>query len=269
MRETTRPLILWLCAAALSISLDVAARPLQQVLNEGNLRVGVVLSTPWALRDGGELRGFEIDVAERLAADMSVAADIRVYPWERLIPALEAGEIDLIASGLTITPDRALHVNFSAPYASGGIALATNLASTSSVERLDDLDDPQFKIAAIEGSVAVELAGRILPNAELVLFEDSQSAGRALADGSVDGYLEDEPVPRFLALEHPAAIDVPLGRPLLETQAGFAVSKGDPDFLALLNAWIVARTADTWLPTTHDYWFESLRWREPRERRPR
>ncbi len=44
--------------------------------------------------------------------------------------------------------------------------------------------------------------------------------------------------------------------------AGFAVNKGDPDFLAFLNAWITARNADTWLPTTASYWFESLRWRE-------
>jgi polar amino acid transport system substrate-binding protein len=44
--------------------------------------------------------------------------------------------------------------------------------------------------------------------------------------------------------------------------AGFAVNKGDPDFLAFLNAWITAHKADTWLPTTASYWFESLRWRE-------
>jgi polar amino acid transport system substrate-binding protein len=43
---------------------------------------------------------------------------------------------------------------------------------------------------------------------------------------------------------------------------GFAVNKGDPDFLAFLNAWIQAREADTWLPTTAGYWFKSLRWRE-------
>ena len=78
----------------------------------------------------------------------------------------------------------------------------------------------------------------------------------------VHGLLEDEPVPTFLALEHPDVIDVPLPRPLLVSRAGFAVNKGDPDFLAFLNAWITAREADTWLPTTTAYWFESLRWRE-------
>lgn len=238
-------------------------RPLQEVLNSGSLRVGVALATPWALRDSeGELAGFEVAVATQLASDLGVAADIRVYPWERLILALEAGEIDLIAAGLTITPERALHVNFSNPYASGGISLATNLASTSDVKRFEDLNSSSYHIAAVEDSVAAELALRLLPNAVLESFPSSEAASEALAAGEVDGLLEDEPVPSFLALEHPNRIDLPIGRPLLQTQFGFAVNKGDPDFVILLNAWIVARTADTWLPTTHAYWFESLRWRD-------
>jgi len=80
--------------------------------------------------------------------------------------------------------------------------------------------------------------------------------------GEVHGYLEDLPVPTFLALEHPGIIDVPLARPLLVSRVGFAVNKGDPDFIAFLNAWITAREADTWLPTTTAYWFDSLGWRE-------
>src|SRR5437660_1348313 len=84
-----------------------------------------------------------------------------------------------------------------------------------------------------------------------------EAARGALLAGKVDGYLEDEPVPTFLALENPSTIDLPLGQPLLTSSAGFAVIKGDPDFLAFLNAWIVSREDDTWLRTTNDYWFKS------------
>ncbi len=238
------------------------ARPLQQVLNEGTLRVGVVLSTPWTLRDAdGELAGFEIDVARKLAEDMELEADIRVYEWDRLILALEAGEIDVIAAGLAVTLERALHVNFSEPYALGGVALATNLVNTSNVRELQDLNTGTRKIGAVEGSVATALAQRILPRAELVVFENVESAGNALVAGEIDGFLEEEPVPTFLALENPAMVDVPVARPLLETPTAFAVAKGDPDFVFLLNAWIEARNADTWLPTTTNYWFRSLAWR--------
>ena len=69
-------------------------------------------------------------------------------------------------------------------------------------------------------------------------------------------------MPTFLALENPDKIDVPLDRPLLVSKEGFAVNKGDPDFLAFLNSWIVSREADTWLPTTINYWFKTLRWKD-------
>jgi polar amino acid transport system substrate-binding protein len=241
----------------------VQARNLQQVLNTGTLRVGVTLYAPWAARAAnGELVGFEVDVAKQLGADMRVKVELRAYETDRLIPALESGEIDLIAAGLTITPARALHVNFSQPYAEGGVGLATQVARTANVKKLEDLDDGAYTLAAVEGSVAVQLARRLFPRAKLRQLDSVDAATRALLAGEVDGYLEDEPVPTFLALDNPGMIDVPLARPLLMSKEGFAVNKGDPDFLAFLNAWIVAREADTWLPTTTSYWFKSLRWRE-------
>jgi polar amino acid transport system substrate-binding protein len=240
-----------------------AARSLQQVLNSGTLRVGVALFTPWATRTGnGDLVGFEVDVARQVAADMGVKAELLTYEFDRLIPALEAGEIDLIASGLTVTPERALHVNFSQPYAESGISLATHLQSTQDVRRLEDLDDPAYTLAAVEGSVAVDVVARLLPRAKLRQFPSVEAASAALIAGDVHGYLEDEPIPAYLALENPTVVDVPLARPLLQSRAAFAIGKGDADFLAFLNAWITAREADTWLPTTTSYWFESLRWRQ-------
>jgi polar amino acid transport system substrate-binding protein len=254
----------WLAAGAAVLSSGPAgARDLQEVLNTDTLRVGVALFAPWAVRrPDGELVGFEIDVAKQLATDLGVKAAISTYDVERLIPALEAGEIDIIAAGLTITPERALHVNFSVPYASSGIALATHVERTAAVADLAALDDPAYSIAAVEGSVAIELARRVLPRAKVTVFPSAAEASAALVAGDVHGYLEDEPVPTFLSLENPGVVDLPLAEPLLVSRAGFAVGKGDPDFLAFLNAWITAHEADTWLPTTTGYWFKSLRWQE-------
>jgi polar amino acid transport system substrate-binding protein len=249
--------------AALAASGEAAARDLQDVLNSGTLRVGVTLFAPWATRTaGGELVGFEVDVARQLAADMGVEAQLLAYDVDRLVPALESGEIDLIAAGLTITPERALHVNFSAPYAESGVGLATHVERTASVSDAADLDSETYTIAAVEDSVGAQLARRLWPRARVQLFPSIEAASKALLAGEVHGYVEDEPVPTFLALENPRVVDVPTGRPLLVSPAGFAVNKGDPDFIAFLNAWITARNADTWLPTTASYWFESLRWQE-------
>jgi polar amino acid transport system substrate-binding protein len=248
---------------ALALGGEAAARDLQDVLNSGTLRVGVTLFAPWAARaPDGEFLGFEVDVARQLAADMGVEAQLLAYDVDRLVPALEGGEIDLIAAGLTITPERALHVNFSEPYAESGVGLATHVERTASVTDAAALDSETISIAAVGDSVGAELARRLWPRARVQIFPSVEAASKALLSGEVHGYVEDEPVPTFLALENPGVIDVPTGRPLLRSPAGFAVNKGDPDFLAFLNAWITAREADTWLPTTASYWFESLRWRE-------
>ena len=197
---------------------------------------------------------------ERLAALHLEAKGYQIVG--RNVRISNTGEIDIVAAGLAIRSERALHVNFSQPYAAGGIALATNSARTSRVQRFEDLDAETYKVAAVESSVAVALARRLLPNASLVTFASTEEASAALVEGSVDAYLEDEPVPTFLALEHEGTIDLPLARPLLQSRSGFAVNKGDADFLAFLNAWIVEREDDTWLPTTQRYWFKSLEWRE-------
>jgi polar amino acid transport system substrate-binding protein len=264
MRTHARRTVLTLCAIMMALALPVAshARTLQQVLNGGTLRVGVVLATPWVLRKpDGELTGFEIDVAKQLAQDMGLKVEFQIYGWDRIIKALERGEVDLIAAGLSITPERALHVNFSRPYAEGGITLAASTERTAGATDLASLNSDRYTIAVVAKTVAEELAHRVLPQAKLAVFADADAARAALVGGSVDGYLDEEPVPTFLALENPDKIDVPLAEPLLRAPTAFAVNKGDPDFLAYLDAWITARDADTWLGTMHDYWFGTLLWR--------
>ena len=254
-----------LCALCASLLLcDLAtARTLQQIRNSGELRVAIALASPWAMRDrDDEFLGYEIDIAQALAADIGTEVRFVLYDNDELLTAVEIGEADIVVSALPITAQSALHVNFSAPHTSGGLTLATSLDSTRSIENLSDLDDPAYSLAVVAESGAAQLAQRLLPRMELREFVTAAEAADALVRGAVDAYLEEEPVPNFLALEHTGSIDVPVARPLLERRSGFAIAKGDADFLAYLNAWIVAREDDTWLPTTFRYWFRSLRWRD-------
>ena len=188
--------------------------------------------------------------------------DFKVYNWADILPALLDRKIDIIIAGMVITPQRALKINFSQPYASSGIGLATNIELTKDFNGLGDLNKTGVKLAAITGTVSEDLARRIFPEATLLDFQKSEEAIRAVINSQVHGYVENNPLPTFIALENPEKVDEPLSKPLLTTRAGFAVNKGDPDFLNFLNAWIVAREADSWLESAHDYWFNSLRWRK-------
>ena len=236
---------------------------LNHVLESGKLQVGVSLFTPWVLKDKkGDLIGFEIDVATQLAKDLGVQLEIKEFNWDAILPALLAKKIDIIVAGMVITPQRALQVNFSQPYADSGIGLATNIPLTKQFTGLEDLNQPHIKIGVVAETVAEDLANRIFPTATIQKFQKSEKAGKALVQGHLHGYVEHNPLPTFLSLEHPETIDEPLSEPLLSTKAGFAVNKGDPDFIQFLNAWIVARDADAWLTAAHNYWFKTLNWRQ-------
>ena len=233
-----------------------------KVLEDGILRVGVSLFTPWTMKDkNGELVGFEIDVAKKISKDMGVTPKLISYDWGKLIPALNEGKIDIIIAGMAITPKRALKVNFSLPYATSGISLATNIELTKNINSVEELNSPSIKIGVISATVSESLARRIFDKATISVFQKSKVAEDAIITGKIHVYMESKPIPRFIALERPEKVDVPLSEPLLITKAGFAINKGDADFLSFLNSWIISRKADTWLQSTHDYWFESFKWK--------
>jgi len=242
---------------------------LERVLEKGTLRVGVSLFTPWTIKHSdGKLVGYEIDVAKQLAKDLGVKPEFQVLEWEKIIPTLLNREIDIIVAGIIITPQRALKVNFSQPYDSSGIGLVTNIALTKTFKSPKDLNRPDVIIASVTGTISEDLARRVFSKATLKTFPTSQEAIEAVKSGKVHGYVEHEAITTFVALDHPEIVDEPLSKPLLETKAGFAVNKKDPDFINFLNAWIIAHEADTWLASVHKYWFEGVEWRKDIQKTP-
>ena len=97
---------------------------IEEVQDRGTLRVGLGLFEPWsACNAAGELIGFEIDVATKVAEDMGVEVEFVRTNWSYIIPSLIAKEFDVIISGMTILPERNLKVNFTSPYNAAGVYL--------------------------------------------------------------------------------------------------------------------------------------------------
>jgi polar amino acid transport system substrate-binding protein len=251
-------LILLLLLAPTAAFADV----LEDVLERGTLRVGVSLFTPWAMKDkSGELTGFEIEVAKKLAAEMGVAPEFRVLPWADVVDALNGGDIDVIISGMAITPRRALQLNFTRPYAESGVALATNTALTRDIGSLDALNRPGIVIAVVDKTLGADVAELVFDQAELRTLATNAEAEQLVLDGKAHGYVASDIEAGFLALDHPDKVDLPLSKPLLSSVSGMGVRRGEQELLNFLNAWITARTADQWLPSQHKYWFKTLQWR--------
>jgi polar amino acid transport system substrate-binding protein len=234
-----------------------------QILARGFIRIGVSPFVPWTLeKPFGELAGFEIDVGRKLAADMGVEAQFVVHDWDDIIPALERGDIDVIAAGMAITPSRALRVNFSLPYSQSGVSLAANRTLTKDVNSLEDLNSKGVPIAVVEETLAHDIAVKLFERADLKSYKTASQAEAALITGTVQAYVASVPEVNFLALRFPADVDVPLSKPLSGSGAGFGVARGQQELLNFLNAWVLSRTADGWIDTIYEYWFETLEWSE-------
>lgn len=252
-----------LCLTAWLVPASALADVFSDIMARGSVKIGVSAFVPWTVvKPDGELLGFEVDVGEKIASDMGVKAEFRVYEWDQIIAALQKGEIDMIAAGMAITPQRALQVAFSNPYFASGVTLAANIGATKDIDSLEALNQPGMTIVTVSGTLAHDVASRVFGESDLMVVASATEAEEAVIDGTAVGYVASVPEARFLSLIHPEAVDLPLGKPLISSEAGFAVKIGEQNWLNFLNAWITARQADKWLSSTHEYWFGTLSWQE-------
>jgi len=234
---------------------------LSDILKKKEITVGVTILAPWTMKNKeGKLIGFEIDIANQLAKDLGVKVKFKQYQWHKMIPALKKGEIDIIASGLSITPKRALEINFSNPYSTSGYGLVSNLELTKDFTSIKDLNNEKVYIAVVEDTVSADLAKKVFPLAKLDIRKTAKDATSAVVNGSVHAFISSSPVPEFVSLKNPEKVDLPLKKPLLTTREAFAIRKGNQEMLNFLNSWIVAHLADEWIKSSHSYWFHTLKW---------
>ena len=237
---------------------------LEQVLDKNRLRVGFSTFVPWAMKDKtGGYTGFEIEVAKRLAEDMEVAVEFVPTRWSGIIPALLTGKFDIIIGGMGITPARNLKVNFSDPYEYTGMSIIANRQLAGDRSRLEDFNSAELEIVARIGTTAAAAAQRHLPQARLRLFDDEGQALQEVLNNRAVAMVASQPFPEFQSLRYPEQLYLPLeGKTFTREPIGFAVRKGDSDFLNFLNNWIRVRHADGWLQERYDYWFTTREWQD-------
>ena len=120
----------------------VSESTVEQVLKRGVLRVGMSTFVPWAMKDkNGELIGFEIDVAKKVAEDMGVKAEFIPTKWAGIIPALLTGKFDVIIGGMGIIPKRNLKVNFTIPYDYSGMSMVAHRELAKGFASLEDFNN--------------------------------------------------------------------------------------------------------------------------------
>jgi polar amino acid transport system substrate-binding protein len=235
-----------------------------RIVENGALRVGMSGNQPplnFRSRSGN-MMGFDVDITRGLAAMMGVEPRIVVMPFGELIGALERGELDLVISGLTITPARNMKVPFVGPYQLSGKSILTKSSTLAQADDTSDLNQPALKLAALSGSTSEEFVKAFLPKATLTPTENYDSAIEMLRKDEVQAVVADFEICVLSALRFPDDRLVTLTRPLTVEPLGIAVAPGDPLFLNLIENNVAALEAAGLFEGLSGRWFKSGGWVE-------
>lgn len=248
-------------AAAQDSRADLSkASVIEQIKEAGVIKIGLSLFTPWSMRDKkGDMIGFELDVGRKLAADMGVEVEFIPTAWDGIIPALVSGKFDVIISGMSVTPERNLTVNFSDPYAYSGLTILANTAMTQGMA-LEDFNSPSVTFAARRGATPATVIPQLFPEATLLLFDEDGAATQEVLNGNAHATMASEPTPSAEARKNPETLSVPFDQTFLATGEAFAYRKGDPDASNFFNNWIGINWKNGWLKERNDYWFKGTDW---------
>jgi polar amino acid transport system substrate-binding protein len=137
-------------------------------------------------------KGFDVDVVSYVASDLGLKLVVNDSDFDALQSglALNAGQCDLAASAMTITPTRAAKLGFSDGYYNSEQSLL--VAAASGIHGLDDLVDK--KVGVQKGSTGEMYAEQNAHGADIVSFPSDAQMYAAIKAGQVDALLQDLPV---------------------------------------------------------------------------
>ena len=240
---------------------------LDRILSRGELRVGMSGDMPPFTMETkeGQLIGLDADLAAAIAKTMNVKLNVQRIAFAELLPALEAGRIDMIISNMTMTPERNLKAFFIGPYFTSGKGLLTKRSTLAEVTHMHELNSPQFTFVTVKGTTSESVVQSGAPQAINLAAESFDQAVQAVADGTADAMIADYPVCFVAAFRHQDAGLVPVKAPITYEPIGIAMPKGDPHLAnwienllhGLQKAGYMAKLKDRWFG--HPDWLDELK----------
>ncbi|MBS1169975.1 MAG: amino acid transporter rane protein, family / amino acid transporter substrate-binding [Burkholderiaceae bacterium] len=190
-------------------SKDSASRQLPPTKREpagkrGVLRIGTyAIYEPFSYQANGRIIGLDIELANLIGEKLGKRVDVTDMHFEALIPALQAGKIDLALSNFNVTDERKKLVNFSLPYIENDISVlvrkgepvggggnkpaeTVGSANTSSVKLTSSADLKGKRLGVLLGSVHDTYAMKHYPDATILQYKSPSDMVLAVKSGKVD-----------------------------------------------------------------------------------
>lgn len=205
-------------------------------LAEGVLRVGLSADyPPLAFQQDGHIVGVEADNARALSEIIGRKLTLSNMPFEKLIPALLAGEIDVIMSGLSVTAERSSQVIFTDSYMLVGQMAIMHRDKISRFSQPWSVYRPGVRVGVEPGTTGAAFVERELKEAEVRFYQDPSAAFAGLRADQIDLYIHDAPTSWQLATGQGTDDLISLYSPMTEEMLAWAVRPGDEILAGELN----------------------------------
>ncbi len=202
--------------------------------------------------EDGTIVGFDIDLVNAICERINCVAEFQTTAWDGIFAALAAGEFDMVASGVSITPERAQIVEFSEPYHVVAQAIAVRVEDGDLT--FDELvADESAVVGAQTGTTNAFFAEDTFGRDRLNLYDSFAQAVQALLNDDVRGVVIDEVPADAFAEEYAGELVVDI-RGLGEDPLGLVFQIGS-DLVDAFNEGLAEIEADGTLEALKREWF--------------
>lgn len=247
-RPTRRAAVAAVALGLLAASV-AQARPIEQIRKSGTL---VVASegkfAPFNFVQDGKLAGFEIDIANAIAAKMGLKVEWKTMSFDGLLVGLAQDRWDMVIASHGITEERAKAVTFASPhYCTGGVIISRDGAIRSA-------KDLTGKVVAVQTGTTYYDNARKLPVKDVKNFPQDNAARAALETGHADAWITDKFVGKASLAATPGT-RLKVGDFLFTERIAAAVSKGNLGLVDEVNKALAAIMADGQYAAISRKWF--------------
>jgi polar amino acid transport system substrate-binding protein len=198
----------------------------------------------------GEGVGWDYDVVREICARLNCVPEFTVAAWDGIFPAMEAGEYDMLADGVTYTEERDQIVDFSDPYVSVVQMLLVRADETAT---LDEFKSDETRLIGTQIGTTNEIVAKDnFPEERIQSFEDFGAAVLALLSGDIDAVVIDNVTASGFMRENEGQMKVN-GELTSDEQLAFVFPPGS-DLFEPVNAALAAMKADGKLDEFNRKW---------------
>jgi polar amino acid transport system substrate-binding protein len=133
----------------------------------------------------GQVVGFDVDVVNAVCAKINCQAEFITTGWDGIFAALDQGNFDLVASGVSITEERKKAMDFSDPYIVNSQAVLMRVEDQGIT--LDRFKDAGRKLSAQANTTDAQVAESVVGKENVAAYDTFSAAIIALKNKDVDG----------------------------------------------------------------------------------